>query len=525
MARDDKTAITFTYRPALTWVVISGRCTRTDSRLASVARPRVQRVLAVTTEVTADPREAYTMTTTAKRMAEQRRDWTLLPDGRLTGAESTTQADPYAGWRTALRVGASVAAVAAPLLTPVAPPLAAGALALSAAGSAGSAVLRGGTRGFAPELSGFDAGFPEAEFAPRELGRVEEEVVVAAEPDWAALGIAEEYPGEHPEAARALAAWRTVIRDLVAAHLAAAEKAVTDPTEGRRAQAVLTATLAATRAEAAPAEAAYAAWVASASTTVTEDVVVRFPVDALPTAAVVKAWADAGGAGGASSAPSNTTSAEDWRATARTHRIVVSVDPEPLSASSDNTPADNTPADSAPPQLNRPDALHYRPPRPVTVRVWTLDGVDDGKPAPLTLTRTFHVLATWPGNEQTLATPDAAKGLSATFGDDGALRSLSAELVDARLARARALAELPDAVKAGAETGEAIWKVFAPPTLQQQAAEREAAAKLGLLPSTPDPLAEERRRLEREELEARIRIAEQLGRSSSDVATVVHINN
>lgn len=168
--------------------------------------------------------------------------------------------------------------------------------------------------------------------------------------------------------------------------------------------------------------------------------------------------------------------------------------------------------------------LRYRPPRPVTVRVWTAGTADDGEPAPLDLVRTFHVLATWPGNEQVLATPDAAKGLSATFGEDGALRSLTTELVDTRLARARALAELPDAVKAGAETGEAIWKVFAPPTLQERASEREAAGKLGLLPSTPDPLAEERRRLERAELEARIRIAEQLGRSSSDVATVVHVN-
>lgn len=550
MARDDRTPITFAYRPALTWVVIAGRCTRTGSRLAAVPSTE-QRDLAVTTELTADPRTIYTMTTNAKRMAEQRRTWSLLPDGRLTGSESTTQADPYAGWRTALRIGAGVAAVAAPVLAPFVPVVAAGAAAASVAGGLaasvagglgasglgasglGAGALRGASRGFAPGPGAdVDADFLEAD---REELVDEDE---PADPDWAALGIAEEYPGEHPDAARTLAAWREAIRDLAEAHLVASRRAATDPVEGRRAQALLTATLASTRAEAAPAEALYQTWVANAATRVVEDVAVRFPIDALPTMAQLREWATPGGgdphtadaqdhakddatAGAASNDPADS----DWRTFARWHRVVVSVDPDPLTGPAAAEPSSATPTAPASSTDASRDTLKYRPPRPVTVRVWTLATTESGEHPPPDLVRTFHVLATWPGNDQALATPDAARGMAATFGEDGSLRTLSAELIDARLARARALAELPDAVKAGAETGEALRDVFAPPTLQERAAEHEAAGKLGLLPTTPDPLAEERRRLEREELEARIRIAEQLGRSSSDVAAVVHINN
>lgn len=515
MARDSTTPITFSYRPALTWVVISGTCTRTRSTLASVA-PTVQRELAVTTEVTADPRTSYTVSVTAKQMADQRRAWTLLADGRLTGSETTVEADPYAGWRAALRIGAAVAAVAAPVLVPFSPALAVGALAVAGGGAAASALRE------------------TARFAPGPRTDVDADMVVPEEPpptpDWAALGIAPEYADARPDAAATLAAWRTVIRDLTAAHLDASRRAVGDPVEGRRAQAMLTATLASVRAESAPAEAVYRTWVAGTTTRTVEDVVVRLPIDTLPSTIELTTWAATAGehpddAARDDDAPQEGTTAADddarddaegWRTVADRHRLVVSVDPDPR--------IDVSAAD--PPTVGErlTNTLHYRPPRPVTVRVWTVGPTTPGTPVPLDLVRTFHVLATWPGNEQVLATPDSARGMAATFGEDGSLRTLSAELVDKRLQRARALAELPDAVKAGAETGQTLRDVFAPPTLQERAAEHEAAGKLGLLPTTPDPLAEERRRLEREELEARIRIAEQLGRSSSDVATVVHIN-
>jgi hypothetical protein len=157
------------------------------------------------------------------------------------------------------------------------------------------------------------------------------------------------------------------------------------------------------------------------------------------------------------------------------------------------------------------------------MRVWKVSvGATEGTYA-LKLQEVTRLLVSYAGNEAelNLASRITTRAVAASFDENGALTKLATETIDERLQRARDVASLLEAIKTGASTGAEIGKIFAPPTLVEQAAEAKAASELGLIPKTEDPLSSLRSQVEEARLRAQLKIAEQIATSSSPLTVVV----
>ncbi len=489
MASEDPS---FVYRLPVTFVRIVGERRLTTSQFQD-ENPVTTRESVVTTELGADPLTAIRVVVDAGALTSQQATWTLRTDGRLAGSDVATTVEPLAGWKTAIQIGALVAGAGVALAG--GPPGWAGALAIAALSVRAEAAATAAAAGQKRMLFGSPADGSEL-----------------ATVDPAAVGVRPEYVQEHEVAARTLAAYRVALLTAGTAHAQTAlSLGGTDTADvGKRLRDLARGLVLIGRA-AAVSEATYAAWLESRRTTVITPVNERTRVDALPSSAELRAWAKGAGSGG------------EWANLAMSQRIVVSVDLEMLAEDTNRAERRRAGEPFSPPAVRH--SLWHRPPRPATITVWRLVLEATKKTYTLEPREVTRLLVSYAGNEVelNLASGDGAtsRAVAASFDENGALTKLTTETIDERLQRARDLAALPDAIKTGASTGAEIGKIFARPTLTQQAAEAKAAAELGLIPKAADPLRDLRGQLEEARLRAQLKIAEQIATSSSPLTIVV----
>lgn len=479
--------VDFSYRLPVTYLRATGSVTTTTDVDGTAT---TEYKVAVTTELGADLRTRCAVSIDERTLATQKATWSLTTDGRLTGADLSLTAEPWARWRAGLKVGAMVAGYAAPALLAAGPPGWAGLAALAGAATLGGAAIAGG--GSLRSLVDDTGVGREAPEGPAD----------AAPGEW---GVHPTYVAEHPADAQRLANLRECLtvtanahaRALRASSLAedAADQEAWDARAARLQRLLGSASVAAARAEH-----AYATWLAATTTVTVTQHDVRLTVDQLPTLAELRAWASAG----------DGMPHSEWVSMVADLRVAVCVDLEPSGDDDVSRGLTFAPGKSH-------TQVHYRPPRPAILRVFTATPTDDGhydlEPAELR-----RVAVACPGNETVISIEtahDVTNAVAVTFDESGALTKVVTDLKDRTVQRAADLSEAVGSIGEAVTAGKDLREALAPPSLVDRAAEAKAAAELGLVPATEDPLKDLKAQLAEAQLRAQLRLAEQIQASTS----------
>ncbi len=485
--------VEFDYRLPVTFLRVAGTVT---SSTDVAGRTTTDHKAAVTTELAADLRSRCHVSLDARTLATQKATWSLTSDGRLTGADLALTAEPLARWSAGLRLGATVAGIAAPTLLAAGPPGWIGLAGLAGAATLGGAALAGGA-GVRTLLG--DRGLIDAN-----------EHVAPAMPADAVPGewdVPEGYVTEHGEDAQDLANLRSGLAMATRAHARVVRAAAMtdDPAEqeyweARIAQ--LRRLLASASAGAARAEAAFATWLASKITLRIDAYDVRLPVDLVPSRADLEAWAAGGSA----------TVYSEWAAMVADLRTAVSVDLAPDGDTEVQPNLEFTPLESH-------TEVHYRPPRPAVLRVWKAVPTTEGHSRfTLELAETRRIAVSCPGNETRISietTHDVTNAVAVTFDESGALTKIVTDLKDRTVQRSADLSALLGTIGESLTAGKDLREAVAPPSLVDRAGEAKAAAELGLVPGAEDPLKDLKAQLGEAQLRAQLKLAEQIQASTS----------
>jgi hypothetical protein len=478
--------IEFSYRLPVSFVRVTG--TRSSSSDVDDA-VTVDCRAAVTTEIGADTRTRCPVRLTEQSMATQKSTWTLTTDGRLTGADSSTTVERLANWSAALQAGGTVLGIAGPALLGAGPPgwlVLAGAV---GAASLGTAYMAGHVN-ITAVVSNGGVGQP-----PTPPDSIPAEWDVHAK-----------YVKEHQKDAQALANLRSCLAEAAWAHARAVRaEALADQTADqcwwaeqveRLKRVLVGASMGAARAEA-----NYATWLAAQVKVTIDHRDFRIPVDLMPDQSELEGWA-------ADPQPSPI-----WAGLLRHLHLAVSVDLEHVEGDNElerNLPF--TPTTDA-------DEVHYRPPRPAVVRTWkATPRPSEGLAYALELQETQHVLIACPGNEARMSimtSHDSTNAVAVTFDESGALSKVTTELKDPALQRATDLSAMLSRVGEAVTVGKDLREAVSPPSLVDRAAEAKAAAELGLVPTSEDPLKALKAQVAEQQLRAQLKLAEQLQRAST----------
>ena len=485
--------VAFQYRLPLTYVRVTGTRTAASSSLPAgpsvTGGTRTTFKLTTTTEVAADLLSSYTVTLSRESLAAQKSTWTLTGDSRLTGAERSITVQPFAGLGAAIKAGSVVAGIAGP--------------ALLAAGPPGWAALAGLTTIAA-------AGTSLAVQARTVIEQDDGELAVPiSDPgvDPTKYGVHPGYLRQDELQARTLANLRATLVSATERHartvLALAGAAEPDEAKALLSQVrMLERVLASATTGLARAEAQYAAWLESHTKTETTVVDHRLRIDLVPNETTLKAWASA--------APDKFYS--EWESLIRDLGMAVSFDFDQHVQDRDIKRLQEMRV-----QLE-PEVVKYRPPRQGILRVWRATPTADGTQTDLELVETQRLLVAAPGNEQTIAIStghESSNAVTLGFDDFGALTKVSTELKDPVLERAEGVSGMLTALSEGVTLGKDLREAVSPPSLVDQAAEAKAAAELGLTKAPVDPLKEQRDQLELAQLQAQLKLAEQLQSATS----------
>lgn len=488
--------VEFAYLLPLTYLRITGTQTRIDDELDGSATVEYHSV--VTTEVGADPLTDCQVRMSAEALTTQKSTWNLLADGRLTGADMSTTAEPLAIWKTSLEAGAAVlGAVGAPLLA-AGPP---GWIALG--GAAGAATIGAGlaARGRRLLTGSVEVVVPATGDAPQSTD--------ASMDTWK---VHKDYQEEHRQAAQALANYRDALATGAAAHAKAARAwamAADDQTYWEYQVRSLQRMLAWASAGAEHAEAAYAKWMADKRQTVVTAFDERIRIDDLPDLQRLTNWA----------ADPGSEAEQHWIRLAKEQCVAVTVDLEEL-AGDERT----HPLQTYQPKVSDGGIIHRRQPRPAVLTTWKLKRKADGTYQPEQVDIRRELVA-YPGNEQAMSIEgeDRTSGaVAVVFDASGALTSVAATLTDPALQRAKDISALIPAVTAAAESGRNLVKAISPPSLVERAAEAKAAKELEQLGKAPEPPDPRQKDLAEQQLLAQLKIAQQIN-SSTSVPVVVSI--
>jgi hypothetical protein len=489
----------FSYRLPLTYVRVTGtKRTLTDSLTET---SEVERTSTVTTEIGADLLTRCQVRLSPDSMATQKSTWKLLPDGRLTGADVATTTEPLAVWKASLAAGISVLTAAGPALISMGPP---GWIALAGAvgvAAAGTGISLGQLNLFAHRLE------PDPDADSHALPQT-------ADPaEW---DVHPRYVEQHPMAAETLATYRAALAAATAAHaryIYAAIHAGHDD-EGARGhwekqlesveRGLASASVGARRAEA-----AYAQWRSEQVAINSIDVDERFRVDDLPDRTELHNWAAGQDAG-----------SKHWTQMAKDLRVAVSVSLEAI-------PGDNQRLHRVEYQPGEDyDKVRYRQPRPAVLEVWE---VIPASPSTSSTAHTLHrvdvrrIFVAYPGNEAVLSLEtghDSNNAVAVGFDESGALTSITTEITDPSLQRAREISAILPTLTAAVEAGSGLRKALAPPSLVERAAEAKAAQELGMVELPVDPLRQLKDQLAEARLRAQLKLAEQLASSTSQPVMV-----
>jgi hypothetical protein len=165
--------------------------------------------------------------------------------------------------------------------------------------------------------------------------------------------------------------------------------------------------------------------------------------------------------------------------------------------------------------------VRYRPLRPAVLRVYAVT-----KAGVLRLHSTQRVLVAAPGNEKAvpLLIGKADRSLTVSFDAAGALTSISSDVTGPAMEAASALGALPaalkDAFNAGTELGKPFSAAGRAEALKAQSDEAKARADLAALSET-DPNKKLREEVATAELDARLKIANQVANGGASTAVVV----
>jgi hypothetical protein len=189
-------------------------------------------------------------------------------------------------------------------------------------------------------------------------------------------------------------------------------------------------------------------------------------------------------------------------------------------------PSETDPTASLAPPQGAPTAhgqVYYRALRPGVLRVYA--ALEDEDKAPeLQVRSSQRVLVAAPGDERTvpLLAGKADRSLTVAFDATGALTSISTEVTGAALGAASALGELPSALKDAFAAGADLAKPFSAEgrakTLQDELDEKKARAELS---AGADPDQKLKEDVARAELEARLKVANELASGGASTAVVV----
>ncbi|MCZ2811737.1 hypothetical protein O2W15_09835 [Modestobacter sp. VKM Ac-2979] len=487
--------LTFSYRLPLSYVRITG--TRTETRDWLSQTTTVDSGSAVTTEDGADLLTRCVVRQASGTSEKQTAAWTLLADGRLTGADVATAAEPLAGWKASLSAGPAVMGAAGPPLLAAGPPGWVALAGLTGAAAIGAGIAGGGLLGVmgGEGLRGIDV-----------LGGIDDQRPQPPEKaDPAAWKVHPDYVKEDESRAYVLAGYRAAVADATAAHAEAVRAAIDFSPTGaphfwEHRVRTLERLLASASVGAAHAEAAYADWKVGKITVVSEDHDERLRIDVLPTAEELAEWA---------AAPGTRTCA--WIELARRLQVAVTVRLERVLG--DNGVLHQQEYEP----IASDDVVHYRQPRPAVLETWKVSPAGMGT-YELIRMNVQRLLVAYPGNEATISLRSDRKASSAavlTLGESGALLKVGTERTDPALQRAHDITALIPALKEAAESGSALRTALSPPSLVERAAEAEAAQELGFVPAPDDPLRALKGQVAEQELRARLRLAEQLAVTTS----------
>lgn len=501
MVTPGDTTTRFEYRLPLTWVRVVGTSTVTTDELADVQyKETVEHTAVVTTEAGVDPLTRFRVAMTAPELASSKTAWTLMPDGRLTNADTSTTVEPMARWKTGLEVGAFVLA-AGVAVAATATPLGWLALGGAAAGAGIHSVLRAG------QLQLLKT--PTADGGEETLQSV---AVHDADPSLWKINNSYEI-----NAARELANYRQALADGGVQHAKCVRRVLAgDAWAQGELQAIewamRSATIGALRAEE-----AYSAWMASKKTKKISPFDYKWRIDDLPDEESLKAWCD------------NRKQVGDkiWATWVLELKVAVTVDLDELIGSTDvNRKAGRDLVVQLDEDEEDTSVIHYRQSRPATIRTWKLVANSKSNSYAgfrLEQVNVHRALVAYPGNEaviHTQSTNSASKTVTASFDENGALTKIAGDDVDPSLQRAHDISALIPGVAAAATAGQGFGQVFAAPSLTDRAAELEAAQKLGLITKPADPNQVLKDQLEVERLRAQLNISRQLATASSPAFVV-----
>ncbi|NEA30492.1 hypothetical protein [Streptomyces sp. SID13031] len=480
--------VEFSYRLPLTYVRITGTRTDITDELVDGTVP-AEYASVVTTEAGADPLTECRVSMSAEALTTQKSTWNLLTDGRLTGTDVTVTAEPLARWKTALEVGAAVVGAGALVATG---PVGWGVLGGAGAAAIGAGIASSGSRNLFKSLQDEGRGTGAKPAPPGD----------ADMDDW---DVPKLYQKEEPEAAKTLANYRQALATGAAAHANAARAwamAVDEQDYWEYRVRSLQRMLASATVGAEHAEAAYTKWKSARRTTMVTPFDERFRIDVLPDSQTLTSWAKAPG----------EVDVNSWTRLAKDLCVAVSVDLE-------DTVGDDGQNHQEPfePRVSRGDVIHRRQPRPAVLTVWKLKLNEDQSYEPEKVD-VRRLLVAYPGNEKVLSIEsedDTSGAVAAVFDESGALTKVTTDLTDPALQRAKDISALIPAVGTAAQSGRDLMKAFSPPTLVERAAEAKAARELGLTPSAPDPLETRKKELAEQQLQAQLKIAQQINSSTS----------
>jgi hypothetical protein len=258
------------------------------------------------------------------------------------------------------------------------------------------------------------------------------------------------------------------------------------------------------RAELALSESAYQQWLNSRTRTTTELFDLDVAINLLPTEASAKEWLTQPSEG----EPSTVTALREL-----CHRFGVVITSDfPALGSHHDTDSDR-PSD---------DVIRYRSLVPAVLRTFS---AKIGDSTLLELVRISRILAAVPGQERTvpLFGKDADdRALNLAFDPSGALTTIASDDTGSGVAAAKAISDLPDAFAGGAATGGTLAEPFTSAgrakALQAQVDEKKAMAALS---PRADPLQELRDQVTKAELDARRSAAERATTDPTTTAVIV----
>jgi hypothetical protein len=428
-----------------------------------------------------DHSHAYRLTMAADNWETHHAKIDLLADARLASVDSSNKSGRAAALKDILGfavAGAGFGAFAGPV---------------GAGIGAAVALVTGGLLVGTAALGGADSG-------PAGMDEAGGESDTAGLPDYKKLNILPAYAESHNDDARLLAELRTAAAARLLEFAAAANGGTGDLQAIHQQLRLI-------RAELNSSEALYQKWLDSmlTTTTVTYDEEIAIERQSGIDEEAVKAWYD--------TKPGSEL--QGFHAACKALGIAIGFGFEPPFEPSQTPPPGKQTVDQR---------VHYRTLHPGVLHVYAVTEKEHGRADKLRVRSTQRVLVAATGTEEAvpLLAGKGNRSLNVAFDATGALTSISSEVTGSAIGTTSALGALPGALKdafaAGTELGVPFSAAGRAAALKAQVDEKKAREDLS---PAADPNKQLKDELERAELEARLKVANELASGGASAAVVV----